>query len=111
MMPNSIAKHYNGGVMAHSVEVPNAIKTATPVRSETESVAESVERRGWAPAVGWTTVGFAAIQSLCTLMQGLGAGRLVINFLSLAAATSVFHTIRFIHQDALRRPMIIVAVV
>ena len=96
--------------MANSVETPNEVKVA-PVGSESASFAEKVERKGWAPAVGWTTVGFAAIQSMCTLMQGLGAGRLVINFFSLAAAASVFHTIRFIHQDVLRRPMIIVAVV
>jgi hypothetical protein len=96
--------------MANSVETPNEVKVA-PVVSEPVSLAEKVERKGWAPAVGWTTVGFAAIQSMCTLMQGLGAGRLVINFLSLAAAGSVFSTVRFIHQNALRRPMIIVAVV
>jgi hypothetical protein len=106
---NSIVKHYNVGVMANSVEIPNVVKAA-PVESE-PSVVERVESKRWAPAVGWTTVGFAAIQSMCTLMQGLGAGRLVINFLSLAAAASVFHTVRFIHQDSLRRPMIIVAVV
>jgi hypothetical protein len=96
--------------MANSVEISNEVKVA-PVVSESQSIAERVERKGWAPAMGWTTVGFATIQSMCTLMQGLGAGRLVVNFLSLAAAASVFHTVRFIHQDPLRRSMIIVAVV
>ncbi len=69
------------------------------------------ERKRWFPTVAWTSLAFAVIQSMCTLMQGLGFGRLVINFLSLAAASSVFATTRFIHQNAFRIPMISIAVI
>ncbi len=97
--------------MANSVEVPDEVK-ATQAGSEPLAVAAvEAERRGWAPAMGWTALGFAAIQSMCTVMQGLGGARLVINFFSLAAAASVFSTVRFIHQTALRRPMIVLALV
>ena len=60
-------------------------------------------------ALGWASLAFAALQSLCTLMIGLGGARLIIGLLSAAAASSVFSGTRFLHQNALRRPMIVFA--
>src|ERR1700679_986223 len=95
--------------MANPTELLKETKESPP---ETDATGLTPgEPKRWFPTVAWTSLAFAAIQSMCTLMQGLGAGRLVLNFLSLAAASSVFATTRFIPQNALRIPMIIIAVI
>jgi hypothetical protein len=71
---------------------------------------EKIERGHALPAVAWASLGFAVLQSVCTALIGLGGARLVISVLSVTAASSFFANARWLHQDALRVPMMIFAV-
>lgn len=62
-------------------------------------------------AVGLTGLAFAILQSVCTVLIGLGGARILISVLSLAAASSVFARIDALHRDGLRIPMIVFACV
>jgi len=88
------------------------VMTSTERERETRDVnaTEQVEQGRVVSTVAWTSLGFAALQSLCTVMFGLSGGRLVIALLSAATASSFFTGVRFWHQDALRIPMVVFAV-
>jgi hypothetical protein len=100
--------------------MPRAAYTVAPMTPPTEVVredsnttgaeAEKVEQGRVLPAVAWASLGFAVLQSVCTVLIGLGGARLVISVLSVAAASSFFANARWLHQDALRLPMVIFAV-
>jgi hypothetical protein len=60
-------------------------------------------------AVAWGSFVFAILQSVCTVLIGLGGARLLISLLSLAAASSVIAHIDAFHRDVLRIPMMLFA--
>jgi hypothetical protein len=60
--------------------------------------------------VAWTGLVFAFLQSVCTVLIGLGGARLLIGLLSLATASTVFARMDAFHADWLRIPMIAFAV-
>jgi hypothetical protein len=62
-------------------------------------------------AVAWTGLVFAFLQSVCTMLIGLGGARVLISLLSLAAASSVFARMDAFHRDGLRIPMMAFACV
>lgn len=62
-------------------------------------------------AVVWTGLAFAFLQSVCTVLIGLGGARLLISMLSLAVASSVFARMDAFHRDGLRIPMMVFACV
>jgi hypothetical protein len=62
-------------------------------------------------AVAWTGLSFAFLQSVCTVLIGLGGARLLISLVSFAAASSVFTRMDAFHRDGLRIPMMIFACV
>jgi hypothetical protein len=98
--------------MANPTELLKETKLSPPETGVTDVTGSDTGRpKRWFPAVAWTSLAFAVLQSGCTIMIGLGGARLVISFLSLAAASSVFATARFVHQNAFRVPMIIIAVI
>jgi hypothetical protein len=59
--------------------------------------------------VAWTGLAFACLQSVCTVLIGLGGARLLIGLLSLATASTVFARMDAFHADWLRIPMILFA--
>jgi ABC-type Fe3+ transport system permease subunit len=63
----------------------------------------------WATA--WTSLVFAVLQSVCTVLIGLGGARILISALSLAAATSVLSGLDWFHRDIIRIPMMLFACV
>jgi hypothetical protein len=98
--------------MANPTELLKETKLSPPETGVADVTgSDAGERKRWFPAVAWTSLAFAVLQSGCTIMIGLGGARLVISFLSLAAASSVFATARFVHQNAFRVPKIIIAVI
>ena len=77
--------------------------------STTTDAVVAVEHGRVLPVVAWASLGFAVLQSVCTVLIGLGGARLVISVLSLAAASSFFARARWLHQDSLRLPMVLFA--
>ena len=61
--------------------------------------------------VTMTSLGFIVLQSACTAVMAISGVRVVIGLSALAAAAGVPHPARGFHQDAIRIPMMIIAVV
>ncbi|MGA9586955.1 MAG: hypothetical protein WBQ95_16590 [Terracidiphilus sp.] len=60
-------------------------------------------------AIGWTSVIFALLQSLCTAVLTISGIRVAIGVSALAAASGIYAPAKGWHQDAIRIPMLIVA--
>jgi hypothetical protein len=60
-------------------------------------------------AVGWTSVLFALLQSLCTAVLTISGIRVAIGLTALAAASGIYAPAKGWHQDAIRIPMLVVA--
>jgi hypothetical protein len=87
---------------------PADLHTVTKA-SETPSALEKDGTRVFT-GVAWTGLVFAFLQSVCTVLIGLGGARLLIGLLSLATASTVFARMDAFHADWLRIPMIAFAV-
>ena len=78
--------------------------------ASTEQVIETTKvRRSWVLAV--SSFFFIVLQSACTAVTALSGLRLVIGIGSLAAASAGLKFLVAIHADAIRVPMVILAVV
>jgi len=62
-------------------------------------------------ALGWTSVLFALLQSLCTAVLTISGIRVAIGLSALAAASGIYAPAKGWHQDAIRIPMLILATV
>ena len=62
-------------------------------------------------ALGWTSVLFALLQSLCTAVLTISGIRVAIGLSALAAASGIYAPAKGWHQDAIRIPMLVVATV
>jgi hypothetical protein len=60
-------------------------------------------------ALGWASVLFALLQSLCTAVLTISGIRVAIGLSALAAASGIYAPAKGWHQDAIRIPMLIVA--
>jgi hypothetical protein len=60
-------------------------------------------------AIGWTSVLFALLQSLCTAVLTISGLRVAIGLSALAAASGIYAPAKGWHQDAIRIPMLIAA--
>jgi hypothetical protein len=67
------------------------------------------QRPSWVLSV--VSVGFILLQSACTAVMAISGVRVVIGLTALAAASGLNRPARGFHQDAIRIPMMIVAVV
>ena len=78
-------------------------------RSETSEISSDRGVRRW--AVGLTSLFFIALQSVCTLLMALSGVRLLIGLGALAAvAEGARGPATGFHQDAIRIPMMVLAV-
>jgi hypothetical protein len=68
----------------------------------------STGRRSW--ILSLTSLMFILLQSACTAVMAISGIRVIIGVSALAAAAGVQHTIGRIHADAIRIPMMVVAV-
>jgi hypothetical protein len=88
------------------------VRSSTLIKQEasTEQVIETTKvRRSWVLAV--SSFFFIVLQSACTAVTALSGLRLVIGIGSLAAASAGLKFLVAIHADAIRVPMVILAVV
>lgn len=60
-------------------------------------------------ALGWTSMLFALLQSLCTAVLTISGIRVAIGLSALAAASGIYAPAKGWHQDAIRIPMLILA--
>src|SRR6516164_9416950 len=62
-------------------------------------------------ALGWTSVLFALLQSLCTAVLTISGIRVAIGLSALAAASGIYSPAKGWHQDAIRIPLLILATI
>ena len=75
-----------------------------------ERAGESVPTSG----LRWANVGsflFVLLQSACTAVMGISGFRLLIGLSALAAASGVYAPAKGFHQDAIRIPMMVLALI
>ncbi|HXC47425.1 MAG TPA: hypothetical protein VNU20_03975 [Candidatus Sulfotelmatobacter sp.] len=87
--------------MDESVEAPAAVPEAAAART--------VSRFRW---IGWSSLFFAMVQSVCTIFVALSGLRLLLGAAAFGAAVGVMKFAdRNIHIDAVRIPMVVFALV
>lgn len=64
---------------------------------------------GRARVLGWTSVLFALLQSLCTAVLTISGVRVAIGLSALAAASGIYAPAKGWHQDSIRIPMLTLA--
>ena len=74
--------------------------------SETQS-----SMKPWLPNVGWASLLFALLQSLCTAVLTISGIRVAIGLTALAAASGIYAPAKGWHQDAIRIPMLALATI
>jgi hypothetical protein len=82
-------------------------------RATAEEVVAAPEQRrlharSW---VGWSSVLFAVLQSVCTALMAVAGLRLVVGVSSLALSAEATHLMNRLHADWLRVPMVSLALV
>jgi hypothetical protein len=77
--------------------------------SDPPSLVERYEEGQGRPAVAWTSLVFAVLQSLCTAVAGLQTLRLAIGVSSLALSGTTLAVLRDLHADWIRVPMVLLA--
>jgi len=77
-------------------------------RNGSEDVAELPKRRSW--IIAFTSLMFIVLQSACTAVMAISGVRVVIGLGALAAAAGLHRPATGWHQDAIRIPMMVVAV-
>lgn len=88
-------------------EKMNGNATKVP-EDEVEAVPARIARRSW--LVGLTSLMFILLQSACTAVMAVSGIRLVIGLGALAAAAGLHRPASGFHMDAIRIPMMILAV-
>jgi hypothetical protein len=78
-------------------------------RDQQPAETESRPVTGRIRALGWTSVLFALLQSLCTAVLTISGIRVAIGLSALAAASGIYAPAKGWHQDAIRIPMLIIA--
>jgi hypothetical protein len=79
----------------------------TPRQAEA-SIDPATPQRSW--LVGLTSFAFILLQSACIAVMAISGVRVIIGLSALAAAAGVHHPAHGFHQDAIRIPMMIVAI-
>lgn len=82
-----------------------------PTELEKETVTPAVpapEKRSW--IVAWTSFLFILLQSLCTAVMAVSGVRVLVGVGALAAAAGLGRPASGWHQDAIRIPMMVLAV-
>jgi hypothetical protein len=67
---------------------------------------ESAKPREW---IGWSSFFFALLQSVCTFFATVNGVRLAVGIGALALTGAARSTVHWLHSDAIRLPMIVLA--
>jgi hypothetical protein len=79
-----------------------------PGESDSASAIQAVAQRSW--IVGFTSLLFILLQSACTAVMAISGVRVLIGLGALAAAAGLHTPATGFHADAIRIPMMVVAV-
>jgi heme/copper-type cytochrome/quinol oxidase subunit 2 len=79
-----------------------------PVEKQEEAAEQTVSRFKW---VGWSSLCFAIVQSVCTAFAALSGLRLLIGAAAFASAIGAMQVLDKIHADAIRVPMVMFALI
>jgi hypothetical protein len=83
---------------------------ASNPRSEVRQLVEK-DRTALPGIIGWSSFGFALLQSICTLFAAVDGFRVMLGISSLIISASVGSFLDRIHSDWIRIPMILFALV
>ena len=90
-------------VSAHPKESED--RSAGPIASESPK-SRDPKSREW---IGWSSFLFALLQSVCTFFASVNGLRLAIGIGALALSGTARATVRWLHSDVIRLPMIVLA--
>jgi hypothetical protein len=79
-----------------------------PVENQEQIAGQNVSRFQW---IGWSSLFFAVVQSVCTVFVALSGLRLLIGAAAFASAIGAMHIVDKIHTDAIRVPMVMFALI
>jgi hypothetical protein len=85
------------------------IRTAQNAPQRTSGATESLSSR--LKLLGWSGIVFAILQSACTAVIAISSVRVAIGLGALAAAAGIHAPAKGFHQDAIRIPMMLFALV
>jgi len=85
------------------------IRTAQNAPQRTSGATESLSSR--LKLFGWSGIVFAILQSACTAVIAISSVRVAIGLSALAAAAGIHAPAKGFHQDAIRIPMMLFALV
>jgi hypothetical protein len=77
-----------------------------PAPPQDQAVERTISRFKW---VGWSSLFFAVVQSVCTLFVALSGLQLLLSAAAFSAAIGAMHVAEKIHADAIRIPMVLFA--
>lgn len=86
-------------------KLPATVPGPEPAEGRAESLASRLK------LLGWSGIVFAILQSACTAVIAISGLRVAIGFSALAAAAGVHAPAKGFHQDAIRIPMMLFALV
>lgn len=92
---------------AKLVVMPQALPTKSPAESSDLASHDSLFAR--LKLLGWSGVAFAILQSACTAVIAISGVRVAIGLSALAAAAGIHAPAKGFHQDAIRIPMMLLA--
>jgi hypothetical protein len=98
--------HFTARLLYRQKKMSDAIND--DVKSGSDGVAPTTGWRSW--IVGLTSLLFIVLQSACTAVMAISGLRVVIGLSALAAAAGLHRPASGFHGDAIRIPMMIVAV-
>lgn len=81
---------------------------AAAENKQEETARRTASRFQW---VGWSSLFFAIVQSICTAFVALSGLRLLIGTAAFAAAIGAMRVIDKIHTDAIRVPMVMLSLI
>ena len=105
--PEQIGRKFDTSL--HSISVPEKI-AAEENLTHAEVASESTDSRlSRLKLLGWSGIVFAILQSACTAVIAISGVRVAIGLSALAAAAGIHAPAKGFHQDAIRIPMMLLA--
>jgi hypothetical protein len=98
----------NSGVR-YTLDVPDLPQTATSEANPATDGDSAVSVATRVRVLNWSGIVFAILQSACTAVLAISGLRVAIGLSALAAAAGIHAPAKGFHQDAIRIPMLVVA--
>jgi hypothetical protein len=112
--PSSVGSYKQGSVSDVDLEqgsrsAPNQVREEAGLLDREAAGIEGEQKRGWFFSL--VALGFILLQSACTAVMAISGVRVIIGLGALAAASGLNRPATGFHSDAIRIPMMFIAVV